>query len=80
MHACARVSSALQCEQGGLAVDPEIDYIARSAINFLIEDAKVDFKGERQEAFIWAIFHAVRKTDPAELQNLRELVKKYQAN
>ena len=58
----------------------ENDWIARTAVNFLIEDAKLDFKGDRQETFIWAIFNALRKTDPAELQNLRELLRKYQTN
>ena len=58
----------------------ETDWIGRTAIDFLIDDARQNFKGERQKTFVWAIFNALRKTDAAESQNLRELVRKYTTN
>jgi predicted transcriptional regulator len=52
------------------------DAVAWKAVNALIEDAKSNFKGEQQEAFAWAIYNAVRYTDPSQLENLRELLRK----
>jgi hypothetical protein len=52
------------------------DSIAWHAVQALTEDAKADFKGEQGEAFAWAVYHAVRYTDAAQLQNLRELLHK----
>jgi predicted RNA binding protein with dsRBD fold (UPF0201 family) len=51
--------------------------VAWHAVNALIEDAKRNFKGERGEAFAWAIYNAVRRTNGAELQNLREMLQKH---
>jgi hypothetical protein len=48
--------------------------VAWHAVNALIEDARRNFKGERGEGFAWAIYNAVRRTNTAELSNLRELL------
>lgn len=61
-------------------MDEETDSVARSAVKALIEDAKAEFRGERQEVFAWAIYNAVRHTDSAQLQNLRELLRKHGIN
>ena len=42
-----------------------------------IEDAKANFQGERQEAFAWAVYNALRRTQPEEMKNLRELLRKF---
>ena len=52
--------------------------VAWKAVNALIEDAQAKFKGERQEAFAWAIYNAVRQTAPWQLRNIRELLLKYE--
>jgi hypothetical protein len=64
----------------GRTMSDDTDWIARTALDFLIEDAKLNFRGERQEMFVWAIYNAVRNTHPAQLQNLRELIRKYEPN
>jgi len=43
----------------------------------LIEDAKADFKGSRQEAFAWGVYNALRFTDATQLQKLRELLREH---
>jgi hypothetical protein len=52
------------------------DSVAWKAVNALIDDARANFKGERQEAFAWAVYNAVRRTDPEQLKNLIELLGK----
>jgi hypothetical protein len=58
-------------------MDEENDSVAWNAVNALIENARADFRGERQKAFAWAVYSAVRRTDSSQLQNLRELLRKH---
>ena len=58
-------------------MDEENDSVAWNAVNALIEDAKADLKGARGEAFAWAVYNAVRRTDPSQLQNLRDLLHEF---
>jgi hypothetical protein len=51
--------------------------VAWHAVNALIEDAQRNFKGKRGQVFAWAIYNAVRRTNAAELGNLRALLQKH---
>ena len=55
----------------------EDEAIARLAINALIEDANVNFKGERKEAFVWGVYNALRVTAPVQLQKLKDLLEQH---
>ena len=53
------------------------DSLAWHAVNALIEDAKLDLRGEHGEAFAWAIYNAIRATDQAQLENLSQLLRRF---
>jgi hypothetical protein len=54
--------------------------VAWHVVNALIEDAKRNFNGARGEGIAWAIYNAVRRSNAAELGNLRELLEKHGIN
>ena len=55
----------------------DTDFVAWHAVQALIEDAKQDLKGGRGEAFAWAVYNAVRRTDADQLENLSGLLRKF---
>ena len=70
-----RAPSCQVGEEEGLAMDKsskEDDAVAWHAVNALIQDAKSNFRGKQQEAFAFAIYNAIRNTDPSQIQNLRD--------
>jgi hypothetical protein len=56
--------------------DEVAEIIARKAVDALIQDAKVDFKCKQQGSFVFAIYNAVRYSNPSQLENLRDLLLK----